>query len=299
MDSRGTRQSKIQNLKSKMESWVVAIIMDLRYRKRAGTRTLDAHDEGDPTMLNKKGFTLIELLVVIAIITILASIVVPRVTTYIARGKMAKAVSEIRNCDLALTKMLADADRTNFGHIVKWNAPPINMSIPAAVDVYTKVFYELLRRGKEADLGGTGMYIDPKVKQKLATSYMDLPADPWGAAYQFYIGPLTRWSYIYPFRSYRDPYTDLNGVLHDPYIYDTDAYNYEQATVRGNLHPDGGPGFPCAPDLPMYIFSVGADTINNQWMNVHDPSNPQDVVTFNGGDDINNWDTQSGWGGFY
>ena len=47
------------------------------------------------------GFTLVELLVVIAIISILAAIVVPNVTDYLARAKRARAEAEINGVELA------------------------------------------------------------------------------------------------------------------------------------------------------------------------------------------------------
>ena len=65
-------------------------------------------------MLRKRGFTLIELLVVIAIISILAAIVVPNVMKYLRKARATKAFSEIKNVELAMTKLLSDADRKSF-----------------------------------------------------------------------------------------------------------------------------------------------------------------------------------------
>ena len=140
-------------------------------------------------MMRKQGFTLVELLVVIAIISILASIVVPQVTDWISRGRMAAAVSEIRNADLALSKMLIDAERKNFGHFFNtqtgMNLGEACHFLGDAQKLYEIVFYELLRQGKNADfdLDGDGnpeLVLHASVRKKLGTSYLDLGVDPWG-----------------------------------------------------------------------------------------------------------------------
>lgn len=252
-------------------------------------------------MLNKKGFTLIELLVVIAIITILASIVAPRVMKYIARGKMAKAVSEIRNVDLALAKLSTDVEWP-FRKVFLWNPPFPNSldNIQKVIEVYTQVFYEVLRRGKDANLDSLGVTINARAKEKMATSYMDIGLDPWGERYRFFLGSLSRIEaiyHIYPFRSYRGPWHDANGDgvtnSEDYYIYDAAAKGYEDGYNLGNPGPDDLPGYPCPADLDWYIYSLGGEGLSNQM-----PANLGDIE-HNGGDDINNWDNASGWYGFY
>jgi len=262
-------------------------------------------------MFTKRGFTLIELLVVIAIITILASIVAPRVAQYIEKGKMAKAVSEIRNADLALTKMLADVERKHFGHVLAYPEGLLSqIKYAQAVKMYTAAFYELLRKGKDADL--TNLPLDDNVpplqtvnlglksgmERKLGTTYMDINLDPWGVAYQFYAGPIK--DPVSPFRSYRGA----------GYGYGDTEKGDLDSQLRGNPPADYGPGFPCPKDLGVYIFSDGGNAVVNQYghpgppltnLEVGDsPLATEDVdLGIGGGDDINNWDTQSGWSGSY
>jgi len=253
-------------------------------------------------MSAKRGFTLIELLVVIAIITILASIVAPKVYNAMERAKMARAFSEIKNADLALTKMLADTERKHFGHFFA-NFDPnifndaIGVNYAAAVQAYTTVFYELLRRGKSADVYGIlGPNADlrAEIRRKLGTSYMDIGKDPWGNLYQFYAGPFSRQATMYPFRAFRE---DEN------FVYTWNTRNRLQTEMRGNPPPDGAAGFPCQGDLPVYIYSWGGDGVPNQNLDLLPgvlPGGPvEENLTRDGYDDINNWDTQSNWGEFY
>ncbi len=269
-------------------------------------------------MLHKKGFTLIELLVVIAIITILAATVAPRVSNWISRGRMARAASEIRNADLALTKMLADADRKNFGQFF---SPAGNgggaatfakgmealMSTQNIYAVYSRMFYELLRRGKDADFNPTlssdgsmlkaipdGYVLDPSVKKKLGTSYMEIGNDPWNNPYVFYAGPTLKQG-LMGFRGYR-------GV--DPLWYYNDEQKLaEDRKIRGNPPADGLQGYPSARDLPVYIYSWGEDRTQGQYINIIGLNLVQvlaaDTTYVGGGDDINNWDSTSGWGELY
>lgn len=253
-------------------------------------------------MSTKRGFTLIELLVVIAIITILASIVAPKIYNAMERAKMARAYSEIKNADLALTKMLTDAERKHFGHFFQNFDPTIfndntGVNYAAAVQAYTTVFYELLRRGKSADVVGVlGPDADLKaeIRRKLGTSYMDIGKDPWSNLYQFYAGPFSRQVIIYPFRAFR---VDENFVY-------TDITRTElQTEMRGNPPADYAAGFPCPGDLPVYIYSWGGDGVPNQnldlLLGVQQGGPVEENLTRDGYDDINNWDTQSNWGEFY
>lgn len=256
-------------------------------------------------MSNKRGFTLIELLVVIAIITILAATVAPRVSNWISRGRMARATSEIRNADLALVKMLADADRKDFGTFFKRadTTAPVSFglamlamanTLPAGrtiYDVYTDMFYELLRRGKDAtltDLVPAGYVFDGDVARKLGTSYMDIGRDPWGSNYIFFPGPIR--TGIVPFRS-RRLYDD--GTL---ITYNNAGVQFMNNRMRGNPPADGLPGYPAPRDLPVYIYSMGENKACEQLVLPGMATVGDIYTTF---DDINNWDSESGWSDLY
>ena len=276
------------------------------------------------TKQSRAGFTLIELLAVIAIIGILASIVVPNVARYIARAKVTKAVSEIRNLDTAMAGMLSDTGRSNFRDFLTDAARQQiddtfatgvldnNLTqIRAAQDFYSAFFYNIIRQGRDAAFsepifGGLDP-LDPAIRGKLGTSYMDLGNDSWGNQYNFWMGPLRRGPML--FRSYRvregvdinDP--GFGDLLADFYIYDNNMRLFEQVKLPGQPKPDEGIiaaaypgmhayGYPAPKDLSVYIWSNG----ENEEIDAHllriDPGLPE---FFGGGDDPNNWDNASGW----
>lgn len=264
------------------------------------------------------GFTLVELLVVIAIISILAGIVIPNVPKYINKARAVRAFSEVKGIDLALTKMLTDAGRSDFksGFFVdaSWPAPdttgpltPGQNAVRNQAEIYSTVFYILLRRGKYADADNDwppGIQINEEVRRKLGDNYMDLGNDPWGNLYQFYAGPFTPIADQYyvdagrvlsPFRIYQVTSTVPGGITEDA------------LSVLNVVDPDDDAGtamtlgYPAPRKATQFVWSTGKNKTSNQEFNqgYAGPAGDFELDFIGGGDDINNWDNEQSWMTFY
>lgn len=256
-------------------------------------------------MKRNEAFTLVELLVVIAIIAILAGIIIPNVPGFIAKARMTRAYGEIKGIDLALTKMLTDANRQNFGAgFFEWQYDPDTLTFEQAIDIYQDAFYVLLRNGKNAenspDWPGGDIRINDDVRRRLGSSYMELAADPWGQLYLFYPGPWRNFNGVnavndIPFRIYLPDLSVPGGP--GPF------------NARDVTDPDSGDfftvGYGAPKDLTMYVWSSGGNLISNQRtpenIPIYDTGDPAEVGMdfLGGGDDINNWDNDQSWAGFY
>ena len=191
-------------------------------------------------------------------------------------SKMAAAASDIRQADLALKSLMADAGVDSLYELFSNTQGILGSTIPETIALQSEVCAQLLCKGKNA-------YVDlrPDVRSLLVSSYMYLNPDPWGKAYQFYLGPIKGPVNKVPMRSYRGA----------SYTYDHEAYMKELETNKNCPVPEAdapAPGYPAPTGLPFYVFSMGQNGKADQlpWKG-------------NGGDDINNWDKRTGWEEFY
>ncbi len=174
-------------------------------------------------MTKNRGFTLVELLVVMAIIAILSAIVVPNVAKYISQARASRAHAEISSMELAITSMVATADRASVRDL--FDLREINRLLTennyvdtdglsqtgfnALQSLFTRTTYALLRQGRAtindydtelgklfpttyggADFPYTSI-LNADVIQRLGASYLpDIGFDPWGEnLYQVFPGP--------------------------------------------------------------------------------------------------------------
>lgn len=75
-------------------------------------------------MKTQKGFTLIELMVVVAIVGILASIAIPAYTSYVLRGKLTEATSELSTMRVKLEQYFQD-NRSYVGACAAGTVAPL------------------------------------------------------------------------------------------------------------------------------------------------------------------------------
>lgn len=150
----------------------------------------------------ERGSILGKLLLLIVIVSVLAVVLSPCPCRRLSPGRATRAVSEINNIELALTKALSDAGQSNlraffseaaFNDAVSKLGRERNMdAFTASIEIYTYSTYALLRKGRHAlevpnDYAET---LNADVVGSLDDSYYSESArDPWGNLYQVFAGP--------------------------------------------------------------------------------------------------------------
>ena len=241
-------------------------------------------------MKREQGFTLVELLVVMAIIAILASIVVPNVSRYIERSRVAKALSEINGIELALTAMVADAERSNINQLLNPDAlldpaeprfyiERVNLArgdmrfsvegMRKARELYTTFFYGLLTQGRQVLSGENAGAFNDQVVQRLGLSYMDIGPDPWGSDYRIFPGPWTgpRSASPPPFRKFTVDTSGSSRAIRPPDVLRvTVASNNDMVTALQDQLAEypAEVSYPADRNKLAFIWSYGANVRNSQ-----------------------------------
>ena len=205
----------------------------------------------------------------------------------------------------------------------------------AAQALYTNALYALLREGRGAlqATDGSAAVLRPEIVKNLSQSYMDIGFDPWGNLYQIYPSPWPRSMGPNIFRIFAKSEsvtnalpgaragesTDYLTTANVPDVTDPD----EELYPIFNEYQETVVGYP-APRNPSaaFIYSFGANMISGQAVYNNEPifnqepaqtnlmypdgtapqvyyDTNQDIEFRFGGDDVNNWDSQTSWSRFY
>ncbi len=239
----------------------------------------------------------------------------------IVRGRAPKAVSQINNIELGITKMLSNAGQTslrdffddsNFSEAVARLGRERAMApFEASVEIYSHCTYVLLRKGRHAldpvIFNDYPKALNPGVVKRLANSYYpELAFDPWGELYRIFPGPWPEDLGPVVFRTYWPPasgYPRRSGEME----------TVPDALLMSGFDLDTGEpltfGVPAPSNQEVYIWSFGSNLISGQ--PIYDPTlayappaqqhydASQEPELCGGGDDINNWDRNQTFMRFY
>jgi hypothetical protein len=223
----------------------------------------------------------------------------------------ARALSTIRNIDLSLTAMTADArlprlteifDHDAFIHARDALMRRDDLTIfDASVQLHTTALYALLREGRKVLIKPESAHLREilrtDVLQGLADSYVQLGNDPWDSPYQFFVGPWPEeWGPI----AFRRPGPFANEPL--------EADEYTVTLYTENMEPYQV-GRPAKRSNGIYIWTRGKNRVSDQAQFNRTDNNSYPARShfrfetpdryLGGGDDINSWDGDKGWKDHY
>jgi hypothetical protein len=230
----------------------------------------------------------------------------------IKKGPATRALHEITNIELGITKMLSDAGSMNLRDffddaafsdaVARLGREQAIAPFEASVEIYTECTYVLLRKGRAAidpEINEHAEVLRPELVKLLGRSYIpELAFDPWGELYRIFPGPWPDDMGPVIFRNYLPPYGEVpesNNLL----MSGIDIETGESLTF----------GVPAPSNLEAYIWSFGANLVSGQ--PIYDPSHAyappaqqyyeagQEPELCGGGDDINNWDRNQTFMRFY
>lgn len=133
-------------------------------RKPERTRPVVVAEEQGLSMKKHSGFTLIELMVVVAIVAILGAVALPQYTSYITRGRIPEATTQLAAKRVRMEQFFQDnrtylpvAPATNAGALDTGSSQFFDFSAidDGGADTRTASGYTLFARGKGAMTGFT------------------------------------------------------------------------------------------------------------------------------------------------
>ncbi len=279
---------------------------------------------------------LLNTCVLAALVAVGAAIVVPNVSSINYNTRVTRTLGSIESMELAMVKLLADADCSSLTHLFdsaavcsylgcapdrSWRLTAVQFE--RAKELYTAVGYAFLRTGRgvldapEVEVGGEVLdlsrFLNREVIARIGVSYLDgLGDDPWGEPYRIFPGPwpsdLAR---PIPFRTYLYEFGyDLPGSRKPPvdaHIVDTDGFEAFEI-FRSPGEDSEKIGFPAPHGKAAFIWSKGKNRRDNQMTShlSYEGLSPAELYAseddpeyWGGGDDVNNWDNGRSWMRFY